>query len=71
MPPDRRREMPSGSAAGAALADQPGLPSTGHGLGSVVPAELVEDVLLGGVEGDNELVGDAPLGPAGGLPTAD
>jgi hypothetical protein len=52
--------MPSGSASGAALADQAELPSAGHGLGSVVRAELVEDALLGGVEGDNELVGDAP-----------
>ena len=52
VPPDRRREIPSRTAAAAALADKPELPSAGHGLGSVVRAELVEDVtdvLLHGV----------------------
>src|SRR5215472_15032192 len=58
-----------GSAAGAGLGDQAELVRPGNGLGAVGCAEFAEevaDVLLDGVKGDHELLGDARVRSARG-----
>src|SRR5262245_56424626 len=54
---------------GNGLGDQPELAGAGGGFGAVGRAELAEqvsDVLLDGIEGDDEVVGDLLVGCAGG-----
>ncbi len=54
--------------SGRPLPDQMQLPGSGHGVGAVDRAELVEDVTdvaFHGIEGHDELVGDVAVWPPG------